>query len=101
MPVFNKLIRDKIPDIISAKGETAVTHIATDDEYRAQLDQKLREEVEEFLVAHDPEELADVLEVLLAQAELVGGMAAVETKRQQKADERGAFTRRLILDETR
>lgn len=98
MTEYHKLVRDRIPEIIAAKGSTAVTHIADDAEYRAKLDSKLREEVEEFLEAHDPEELADLLEVLRAQAELTGGLDAVEVMRQKKFTERGGFSKRIILE---
>lgn len=100
MTTYNKLVRDKIPDIIAAKGETSVTHIADDAEYRQQLDKKLGEEVEEFLQSHDPDELADVLEVIHAPATLLAGMDDIEARRQRKHEARGGFTQRIILEES-
>ncbi|MBT7706701.1 nucleoside triphosphate pyrophosphohydrolase [archaeon] len=61
---YNKLVRDKIPEIIAGNGDTAATHIATDEEYRGKLREKLQEEVNEFLEELDNGELADILEVV-------------------------------------
>jgi len=57
--VFNKLVRDKIPEIIEKNGDTAKIHIASDEEFAHKLSEKLLEEVEEFREDHDLTELAD------------------------------------------
>ena len=44
MPIHNKLVRDKIPEIIEKSGKTAVCHILDETEYLAELDRKLNEE---------------------------------------------------------
>ena len=60
----NKLVRDKIPEILKQKGLLPKTHIAEDKEYLEKLKLKLQEEVNEFLKDDNEEELADILEVL-------------------------------------
>lgn len=64
MKVYNKLVRDKIPEIIKADGKECKTHILSKDEYIAALETKLNEEVAEYQEDKNLEEMADVLEVL-------------------------------------
>ncbi|HSU72346.1 MAG TPA: nucleoside triphosphate pyrophosphohydrolase [Candidatus Binatia bacterium] len=92
-----KLVRDRIPDLIKQKGELPVTHVATDAEFRHALAEKLLEESREFHTNPSAEELADVLEVAYALAAFHGGKDAVEATRAKKADERGGFSKKLIL----
>jgi predicted house-cleaning noncanonical NTP pyrophosphatase (MazG superfamily) len=93
-----KLVRDKIPQIIRSKGLEPVIYTADSDEYDTRLRDKLREEVEEFIASDsDPEELADVLEVLYALAERAGtDSQQLEKLRMAKAEERGGFANRII-----
>lgn len=93
-----KLIRDKIPQIIRAQGLEPVTYVAGPDEYATRLRDKLTEEVSEFLASDsDPEELADVLEVVYALAALSGtNQQDLEKLRAAKAEERGGFANRII-----
>lgn len=93
-----KLVRDKIPDIIRADGKDSMIRIADLEEYAARLRGKLREEVDEFLASDDdPEELADILEVLYALARQIGvSPEKVEELRAAKAAERGGFNERII-----
>ena len=69
---YNKLVQDKIPEIIAAKGGRSKTHIAADEGYRQKAIEKLQEELAEFLESKDPEELADLLEITYAVAESLG-----------------------------
>ena len=48
MVVHNKLVRDKIPEIIEKAGKTPVSHILSDKEYISELDKKLNEECAEY-----------------------------------------------------
>jgi predicted house-cleaning noncanonical NTP pyrophosphatase (MazG superfamily) len=100
MPVPGKLVRDRIPDIIRDSGAEPMTRTATPSEYRQRLRLKLREETAEFLAATPetaPEELADVLEVVLALALDMGMNAAqLEKIRAQKAEARGGFGLRTV-----
>ncbi len=96
-----KLVRDRIPEIIRATGGNPSTEVLSPDAYTSSLDEKLREEVQEFLdadVTHRLEELADVLEVMHALAQNHGfGWEAVEEFRREKAERRGGFGGRLFL----
>ena len=102
---YDKLIRDKIPEIIQKDGKESATHIAEDEEYVQKLKEKLEEEVDELLSSdesHDIEEIADILEVLYAICNAKGiSKDQIEEIRTQKAKERGGFEKRIILEETR
>jgi predicted house-cleaning noncanonical NTP pyrophosphatase (MazG superfamily) len=92
-----KLVRDKIPEIIRDSGAEPVTWVAGAAEYRGLLRAKLVEEVDEFLASEDPNELADVLEVLLALANDLGvDRDHLEMLRASKAFERGGFADRIV-----
>lgn len=98
---YNKLVRDNIPEIIRAKGETPTTHIADDAEYWQKLKEKLQEEVDEFLKDESMGEIADILEVLDAMYDVKGfDKREVEEVKEKKASERGKFAQRIILDES-
>lgn len=98
---YDKLVRDKIPEIIRSKGETPVVHIADTKEYLAKLKIKLTEEVTEFLRDENVEELADILEVVYALGGRLGTSATrLEALRKKKADERGGFEQGIVLEET-
>ncbi|MFS0724675.1 hypothetical protein [Paenibacillus sp. 1P07SE] len=102
MPTYNKLVRDKIPQIIEATGKTSRTRILSDDEYLQELQTKLREETNEYLAADNAgeslEELADILEVIRSLAEVHGSnWEQLEYIRQQKAEARGGFKDKVYL----
>jgi len=98
---YDKLVRDKIPEIIGAKGQTYKIHTASDEEYRTKLIEKLGEEVAEFTKEPNTEELADILEVIHALAYLLESTPQeIEKIRQTKTDERGGFSKKIILEES-
>ena len=70
--LYNKLVRDKIPEIIAQQGESANIRILSDKAYTAALEQKLDEETAEFHKEKNLEELADILEVVYALADDLG-----------------------------
>ena len=45
---YNKLVRDRIPEIIEASGKNCVTEILSDADYLKMLDAKLDEELAEY-----------------------------------------------------
>ncbi len=72
MPVYRKLVRDRIPELIDRKGGEAHTRRLSDEEFATALARKLVEEAEEFIATPTAEELADVLEVVRALATATG-----------------------------
>lgn len=96
MKSYNKLVRDKIPDILDEKGIPYEKRIASPEEYKEELIKKLGEESAEFLQDQSVEELADVLEVIEALKNLPE-YTDVERVRIEKREERGGFEDRIIL----
>lgn len=99
MKVYNKLVRDKIPEIIEADGRTCKTRILSDEEYIAYLEAKLDEEVAEYQADKNLEEMTDVLEVLQAICVARGySLEELEALRVKKANERGGFEKKIFLE---
>ena len=100
--IYNKLVRDNIPDIIESKGETPVTKILDDDTYKIELEKKLNEEYQEVLAASGDdrvEELADMLEIIRALAKLEGkSLQNVIEIADVKSEKRGAFEKKIFLE---
>jgi len=95
----NKLVRDKIPDIIENSGRKAKYHILSEEEYLAALDEKLFEEVHEYQADKSLEEMADVLEVLYAICKARGySIEELEGKRVEKLIHRGGFDKKVFLE---
>lgn len=96
---YNKLVRDKIPEIIESDGKKCVTRALSQEEYLKELRRKLDEEVQEYHESGDHEELADILEVVYALATATGCTEdALNTIRQEKAQKRGGFSKRILLE---
>lgn len=96
MESYNKLVRDGIPEILDGKGVSYEKRIASDEEYKTELIKKLAEEAAELAVAGNPEELADVIEVVEALKRLPE-YSEVENIRRKKAEAKGTFDKRIIL----
>lgn len=104
MPTYNKLVRDKIPQIIEATDKKYKTERLNDDDYIKYLKHKGYEELDEYCSAQSNEEaveeLADLLEVIHTLANYHGfSMEEVEKVRKEKADKRGGFQEKILLIE--
>lgn len=96
---YNKLVRDKIPEIIRATGAKPKMRILEEKEYLEALVEKLKEEVAEFEADHSVAELADIKEVMIAIREALGIHAGeLEDARRKKASSNGRFKQRIFLE---
>ena len=96
--VYNKLVRDKIPEIIESQGQKANIRILDPQEYTHHLEQKLDEEVGEYHKDKNLEELADILEVVYSLAENLGATKEeLLTIYDKKHESRGGFAEKIFL----
>ncbi len=99
MKEYNKLVRDRIPEIILKNGEKPKTRILSDQEYIKELNIKLREEMEEYFESGDIEELADVFEVIKGILKYKGiSILEFEKITIAKAKKRGGFQEKIYLE---
>ena len=100
--IYNKLVRDKIPEIIKSNGEKPITRILTDEEYKVELEKKLNEEYQEVLSATGKdriEELADMLEIMKYLARLENAtLEEVIAIAQEKGTKKGTFENKIFLE---
>lgn len=97
---YDKLVRDRIPEIIRAEGKDCTVEVLSDWDYLRFLDEKLNEELAEYQESKSLEELADLLEVLRAVVVARGcSWEELEKVRQEKAEKRGGFEKKLLLRE--
>ncbi len=96
--IYNKLVRDKIPQIIAKNGQKPVTRVLDEGEYIACLEQKLDEEVQEFHTDKNLEELADILEVVYSLTRAQGyTLEQLSEICDKKRATRGGFADRIFL----
>ena len=101
MTKFNKAIRDKIPEIIQKDGHSCNIQTLSDEKFLVEIEKKLSEEVAEYQNDKNPEELADILEVIYAIAQLKGiSKEELEKIRIKKLQDRGGFEKNLFLIDT-
>ena len=102
--VYNKLVRDKIPNIIENNGEKAIIRILNDDDYKIELEKKLYEEYQEVIEASGNdriEELADMLEIIRSLAKLENKtLDDVMEVAKVKCLKRGGFEEKIFLEKT-
>ena len=97
---YNKLVRDRIPEIIESSGKSCVTEILSDEDYLRMLDAKLDEELAEYHADQNIEELADLIEVIRACAVARGyTIEELEQVRAEKVAKRGGFEKKILLKE--
>jgi len=99
---YNKLVRDKIPEIIKNNGEEPIIRILDDIEYKKELEKKLFEEYNEVIESSNKdrlEELADMLEVMKCLAELEGKtIEDIIEISNDKNLKRGSFKDKIYLE---
>ena len=98
---YEKLVRDRIPEIIREAGKVPVTRIVTEEaELRQRLIDKLAEEMQEYRESGSVEEIADILEVLQALVEQIHGMSWEQVREIQgrKWEERGGVRDGIVLE---
>jgi len=99
---YDKLVRDKIPQIIEDAGKVYTTHTADDKEYVCKLYAKVLEELDEFKENPSAEEMADIFEVLEGLISFYGlDREEIESIKKAKREKRGAFEDRIILESVR
>ncbi len=96
---YNKLVRDKIPEIIKINdGKDCRIRILEDKEYLKQLNSKIKEETKEYLESGEIEELADIEEVIRAILNYKKvSLKQFDEIRKQKVEKRGSFKKRIYL----
>lgn len=100
MKIYNKLVRDKITDIIEADGRVAKYRILDNSEYRQELNKKLQEEIKEYLEDNNVEELADIVEIIYGILSSMNvSIQEFEKIRINKQEKRGAFEKKIYLEE--
>ena len=101
LAIYNKAVRDRIPEIIRKSGYGCNIESLPDNRFLPKLEEKLSEELEEYLESRSIEELADILEVVYRIAEIKGiSRNDLESVRLKKAKERGGFFKNLFLIDT-
>ncbi|BES64166.1 hypothetical protein SANA_06050 [Gottschalkiaceae bacterium SANA] len=96
---YNKLIRDKIPEIIEVDGKKSKINRIEGEVYRKALEAKLLEEFKEWQDSYEAEELADLLEVIRAMAEESGhSIEEIQHLAEEKRKERGGFSKGIWLE---
>ena len=100
MIIYNKLIRDKILEILNSLGKKHAIRTLTDDELQSSLIDKLHEELAEFKENPCVEELADIIEVIYSLGKCIGvSKEEIEEVRGKKAEQRGSFNKKIFLIE--
>lgn len=96
----SKIVRDRIPEMINQAGKKPVVEVVSNEMAISGLEEKLYEELEEYMADHSLEEMADLLEVMHGILYLKGiSWDELEAIRVKKREERGGFEQRILLKE--
>lgn len=99
MKVYNRLVRDNIPNLILKDHALPTTRTLNDEEYIDELNKKLLNEVNKYLETNNDEEMVDIIEVIRAILEFNNSsFEELEEKRRKKAEKRGTFKERVYLE---
>jgi predicted house-cleaning noncanonical NTP pyrophosphatase (MazG superfamily) len=93
-----KLVRDKIPEIIQNNGKSVEVRVASGEELDILLRKKILEEAQELMKEGTTEELVDLLEAvdsLLYHRRIDDGM--LEIHKHAKRLARGGFTKGFVV----
>ncbi|MGE8037272.1 nucleoside triphosphate pyrophosphohydrolase [Lysinibacillus sp. NPDC093692] len=106
MPIYNKLVRDLIPQVIEARGKTCNIRILEQSEHLEEIKVKMQEEALEFQKATSPkeaiEELADILELVHTAIQMYDvSYKQLKEIRTQKKRQRGGFSKGIYLIEVK
>lgn len=94
-----KLVRDNIPAIIVENGGMPNFRFMDDDEFLRALEEKLQEEVGEYMQEKNLDELADVFQVVVCLSEILGGgQRELEYLCDERRRERGKFDSHIFLE---
>ena len=96
--IYDKLVRDKIPEIIEKSGKQCEVEILSEEKYLEMIDKKLDEELAEYHKDQNIEELADLLEGIYAATKARGySIEELKNVRVEKAKKRGGFDKKILL----
>lgn len=103
---YNKLVRDRILEIIEVAGEKPYSRILNQEEYLKEIKKKILEEAKELTMAKNKEEvineiidIQELIDVLISEFNLT----KLQIKKQQKTKnkKRGGFKKKLFLIKTK
>ena len=93
-----KLVRDKIPEIIKAEGRHFILKRVSGEKFFEYLLRKLAEEVDEFIKNPCMEEIADILEVLETISRVKNwSWSDILRVQEIKRRERGGFDKGYVI----
>ncbi|MEB2281804.1 nucleoside triphosphate pyrophosphohydrolase [Lysinibacillus xylanilyticus] len=106
MPIYNKLVRDLIPQVIEENGKTCIIRVLEQGEHLEEIKVKMQEEALEFLEATSSkeavEELVDILELVHTAIQMYDvSYEQLEQIRTQKKNQCGGFSKGIYLVEVK